>query len=345
MAPKKAPAAAAATTKRAREPFQPVEIAQGDREAVNDMLLKGEPGYPARARLWTRFFDKYIEVNAGHRNVPDAETVMRDDELYAFFEIVMITQMRRAEELGFDPIVNSSIETYIRTLRRHRQEKLHPNKSCAEACRKCLSKERCHVKINHAVDMPDDMLVEIAEAMLLSENPTLGVMAAIQLSLGIRHADGCKILRRDLIWRSTEGNIVCDVTEAKNIQSPSDTQRLVIPQKLRPIFSEPMEAATVAYLEEDPDVPLYTIDLDTYNKAIKAASPHGIGTSYTFRRNYIKRVLESTELEANEPDFKAAVRYTLHHDVKSLKAHYTTKVYELKELKGKTAPLDEAEDD
>lgn len=199
-----------------------------------------------------------------------------------------------------------------------------------------------------AYDLPPDDIRALIEAMWIQGNREFACFAYFQWWSGLRLESIGRLLFCNIkMCRETEV-LICDTSDSKNQKHPGDRRVLDIPWHWRPEIADVIFYALCDMMKSRRRCPvwelypwLWTCEERVKPPGYRGPAPHmndalleawnGMGrggeprhpSSYTFRRNTHNFFIEQCRRTKDRSvDWERAIQYTLHANVKRLKASY-----------------------
>ena len=180
--------------------------------------------------------------------------------------------------------------------------------------------------IRHAKDFDVATLSEMIRSMHESGEPHESFVVFIILATGLRFADLSEMRFGWMDWagKARKEHVSLEIHLAKNIKSPNKLRQLCIPMAWIPAMPFAWKEDFEKWLESPVDkVVTHGLSLDDINVAIKCSSNSGGGTSYSFRRNFIHRIIQQHSKRRGPPNYEECLKFPLHHNM--LRAVYDRK--------------------
>lgn len=220
---------------------------------------------------------------------------------------------------GMDPGSILTMEKYIFSEERRRRAHLGITRGLVVGLFK-LAKTKVGTK--HAVDADFDLLIAALSAAPACHERT---QLCLMLLIGSRNKDisgygALRFSKNATIW-----TVLCDVVISKTRNSPDDKCLLT----LRGItctfgkFPANLQLAMMNWKGE------YFVKTATVLTFMKKANTLAKYTTYTFRRNYIHRIITVFSNRDGSADWKSILQFTLHFSEKTVKSVYAKTAAEI----------------
>ena len=156
----------------------------------------------------------------------------------------------------------------------------------------------------------------------------------LAITLGLRNVDLQWLKPQALTFgRMIKGELQdlwVDVTFGKVIHSPGDRRTVHLRKAMLTGIPPPTELLEMVANAREDFTAWEIASVDQLNRELGRASPltgllfrRGKPTTYTFRRNFVQRVIEGCRGKNGLVNWKSVTEYTLHFKEENVKAHYS----------------------
>lgn len=296
---------------RKKATFRPKESTAATLHLAQLIILRGDPNYLWRKRRWAAFVE-FCGLN-------------NFDPIGEFF-LAIPTYAAQHEEHGTAP---TSLLTYLRAIRRAYDELTRPE-IAYEAVVRGMARAAALYVPRHARDFDVAVLTRIVTDMYEAGYQHHSFIAFTILSFGLRFSDLKEVQHQWVSWGMHDERLaIVEVHLAKNIKSTQGFTQLRVPLEWMPQAPSDFLSAFARWLRAGVGSLAQEITLHDFNAWIKVHSPTGGGTSYSFRRNFMHRLLARLTNKNGIPNYKECAKYSLHHDEKMLKSAYEKRISEI----------------
>jgi hypothetical protein len=315
-----------------RAVFVPRKNTPKDIRDAQEILLQGDPNFVWRQQRWANF-KLFCVLNRFH-------------PLADFFRAIP-TYTAQHRSHGTSP---TSIKTYLKVIRRVFDECTRPSHIFDNLMRS-LNRQAAALAPRHAKDFDEKTLMAIVKSMHANGDLVASYVAFFCMTTGFRFADMSHMRFSWICWQTVQPDmVVLEVHITKTIKNPANFTHLRIPAAWIPEIGAAFLSNFRTWLRtSDPQETITgELDLVEYNATIKFHSPTGGGTSYSFRRNFMHRLL-SRFTKNGKPEYKKCLEFSLHADEKMLKSAYERRASEVQQAadaaQGNQEEAEEDDDD
>lgn len=245
-------------------------------------------------------------------------------EAFATFAVAMETGAG-----GRDPIQHSTRHGYLKCVLNSLRSNTDPIVAMRQYVVEDAKEEAAKHGRGHAPDYCLSTLIVIYECVPSSTR----AVCWLAIALGLRNID-LQWLRPVAITFGHVKNgelqdLWVDVAFGKVIRGTGDRRTLHLKRSMLPGILPPPELLQMV-AEGRQDFTSWEIaDVDTFNRALKKAMPRtnllfvrGAPTTYTFRRNFVHRIINCCRNPNGSVRWDEVTEYTLHFKEENVKAHY-----------------------